>query len=197
VLLSAALTGWQRLLDYPAFVLRITRSPSTGGVAAGFAPNLRGLALGLLSPISKPVGIAAALLLSLLLFLFAAGVGRGSFHKKNLELQFSLAVTVSVLLAWQTNMHDLSLLVLPLVLIADYCLRTLPHEVRRKRLLQLPVLPVLVSPLWIGLWLGVGAVNLMAIPLLWWVWEIGKELSRDRNISVSPGQVGFRIGISP
>jgi hypothetical protein len=186
VLISAGLTGWQKLLHYPAFVLRITKSPSTGGVAAGFAPNLRGLALGLLSPLSKPAATAVALLLSILLFLFAVRMRQKASRTKTLELQFSLAVAVSVLVAWQTNMHDLSLLVLPLVLIADYCLCA-PQEPRRKRLLQLPVLPVLVSPLWIVLWLAGGAVNLMAIPLAWWVWEIGKELRCDHNVSVSPG----------
>jgi hypothetical protein len=28
------------------------------------------------------------------------------------------------------------------------------------------------------LWLGIGRVNLMALPLLWWAWGIGKEMSR-------------------
>jgi hypothetical protein len=125
----------------------------------------------------------------MLLFLFAATRGREASRPKKLELQFSLAVVVSVLAGWQTNMHDLSLLVLPLVLIADYCLHTLTQEPRRRLFLLLPVLPVLISPLWIVVWLVGGAANLMAIPLLWWVWEIGKELSCDRNVSLSPGYV--------
>lgn len=187
VLISAGLTGWQSLLCYPSFVLRITKSPSTGGVAAGFAPNLRGLVLGLLSSLPKPPATAVALLLSVLLFCYAVRMGLKASRPKTGELQFSLAVAVSVLVAWQTNMHDLSLLVLPLVLITDYCLCALTQEPRRKRLLQLPVLPVLISPLWIVLWLVGGAVNLMAIPLTWWVWEIGKELRCDHNVSVSPG----------
>jgi hypothetical protein len=187
VLISAGLTGWQSLLRYPAFVLRITKSPSTGGVAAGFAPNLRGLVLGLASPLSKPAATAVALLLSIVLFCYVVRMGQKASRPKTLELQFSLAVAVSVLIAWQTNMHDLSLLVLPLVLITDYSLCTLTQEPRRRRLLQLPVLPVLISPLWIVLWLVGSAVNLMAIPLTWWVWEIGKELSRDHNVSASHG----------
>jgi hypothetical protein len=190
VLVSAGLSGWQSLLQYPAFVLRITKSPSTGGVAAGFAPNLRGLVLGLFSLLSKPGGTVVALLLSLLLVFLAAMKGREASRPKRLELHFSLAVAVSVLAAWQTNMHDLSLLVLPLALIGDYCLRTLAQEPRRRLFLLLPVLPVLVSPLWIVLWLVGGAVNLMAIPLLWWVWEIGKELSRSGSVSLSPGYAG-------
>jgi hypothetical protein len=119
----------------------------------------------------------AAVLVSVLLVLFAARQGRKAFQPKKFELQFSLAVVVSGLVAWHTNAHDLSLLVLPLVLLADYSLQELRQEPRRRLALLLPVLPVLISPLWIVLWLACGAVNLMAIPLLWWAWEIGKELS--------------------
>jgi hypothetical protein len=189
VLISAGLAGWQNLLHYPEYALRITGSPSLGGVAAGFAPNLRGLALGLLAPFPKLIGTAAGLLASVALFLFAAKMGHDS-RTKNLELQFSLAVAVSGLVAWQTNMHDLSLLVLPLVLTADYCSRTVTRDSRRRFSLLIPVLPVLISPLWILLWLVGSAANLMAIPLLWWVWEIGREVSGDRSVTLSSGYAG-------
>ncbi len=182
VLISAGVAGWQSLPHYPAFVLAVTKSPSTGGVAAGFAPNLRGLAQGLLSSFSKPLGSAVAMLSSVALFFFAAAKGREASRPNNLELQFSLAVVVSALIAWQTNMHDLSLLVLPLVLITDYCLHRLPQS--HGTFLLLPVLPVLISPLWIVLWLVCGMVNLMTIPLLWWVWEIGRAISRDQSVSL-------------
>jgi hypothetical protein len=187
VLISARLTGWQNLLQYPAFALEITKSPGLGGVAPGFAPNLRGLALGLLSHFSKPVGTWLALLASIVLFLFAAMKGREASSPEKLELQFSLAIAVSGLIAWQTNMHDLSLLVLPLVLITDYCLQTLAQRRRRRFHLLLPVLPVLISPLWIVLWIVGGAVNLMAIPLVWWVWEMGKEIAQGNNVRLSTG----------
>jgi len=190
VLISAALVGWQSLLHYPEFVLQIAKTPSLGGVAAGFAPNLRGLALGLFSPFSKSLGTAVGLLGSIMLFIFAAARGREASRQQSLDLQFSMAVVVSVLAGWQTNMHDLSLLVLPLVLIADYCVRTLAQEPRRWRLLLRPALPVLISPLWIVLWLVGSAVNLMAIPLLWWVWAIGKESSRNFKLQSQPGLRG-------
>jgi hypothetical protein len=187
VLISAWLVGWQSLLRYPAFALEITKSPGLGGVAAGFAPNLRGLALGLLAHFPERVGTWVGLFASIMLFLFAAMKGREASAWKKLDLQFSLAIAVAGLIAWQTNMHDLSLLVLPLVLIVDHCLRTLAQEPRRRLFLLLPVLPVLISPLWIVLWLVGGAVNLMALPLLWWVWEISKEIAHDRAAALSRG----------
>jgi hypothetical protein len=187
VLISAGLSGWKGLLHYPAFALLITKSPDLGGVAAGLAPNLRGLMLGLLSPFSKRLGTALGLLASIALFYFAAMTGRPRYPARNLELQFSLAIVVSGLVAWQTNMHDLSLLVLPLVLITDYCLSTRAQKPQNRFSLMLPVLPVLISPLWLILWLIGGAVNLMVIPLLFWIWRIGKEVSRDSRVSVNLG----------
>ncbi len=181
ILISIGLAGWDSLLRYPEFALQITNAPSLGGVAAEFAPNLRGLALGWPLHLSHTIGIVVALASSVVLFVFAAMRGRKEDQPGSFELRFSLAVVVSVLVAWQTNMHDLSLLVLPVVFIADYCLRAFPEGSRGRRGLLLPVLPLLISPLWLMLWITKGDANLMAIPLLWWVWEIGKELSADRE----------------
>jgi hypothetical protein len=88
-------------------------------------------------------------------------------------------MVVAELTGWHTNVHDLSLLVLPLALIADYCVDLPTRGPQRKFALILPVLPVLISPLWLVLWFGFDKTNLMAIPLLWWVWEIGREISRS------------------
>lgn len=178
-LVSAGLVGWDSLLHYPAYVLEVAKSPSLGAVPAELMPNLRGLVSGWPFPFSGLVGTALAVLSSVLLVLFAAATGWKASQPETLDLQFSLAIVVAGLAGWHTNAHDLSLLVLPLVLIADGRLRAPAGEPRRRLALLLPVLPVLISPLWIVLWLASGAVNLMAIPLLWWAWAIGKELSRN------------------
>src|SRR4029077_16369385 len=179
VLDSAGLVGWQSVLHYPAYALRIAQTPSLGGVASELMPNLRGLLLGWPLPFSKAIGSRLAVLSSILLFLFAAIRGRETSQPKQMELQFSLAHTVSRLVVWHTNAHDLSLLVLPLVLTMDYCLHIQAREPAKRFALFFPVLPILLSPLWIVLWLVVGRVNLMAGPILWWAWKMAKELSRD------------------
>jgi hypothetical protein len=189
VLVSAGLVGWKGLLHYPAFVLQVAQAPSLGAVPPELMANLRGLILGWPLPFSE-VGTAVALVGSVVLFVFATIRGLGPTRPPDLKLQFSLAIVVSVLTSWHTNAHDLSLLVLPLVLIADYCLQMPAQESRRRVALLLPVLPVLISPLWIVLWLVSGKINLMAIPLLWWAWAICKQLSRDLEstdpLSVQP-----------
>jgi hypothetical protein len=122
------------------------------------------------------VGTAAIILSSVGLFLFVAGRGRKWPDLGSSAFHFSLAIAVSDLIGWQTNVHDFSLLVLPLALIADYCFRRPPRPQGDNFALLYPAAPMLISPLWLVLWLAVGHMNLMAVPLLWWVWEIGRKL---------------------
>jgi len=181
--LSAGLVGVKSLLQYPGYVLQIANNPGLGGVPPQFLPNLHGLAMGWRAPFSGRFGSALAGLSSVLVFLFAAWKGWASTRPGKLELQFSLAILVSVLIAWQTNSHDLSLLTLPFVFLVDHGLRALP---RRQRInLLIPTMPLLVSPLWMTLWLVTTRVNLMAIPLLWWTIKIGNELSHADAVDAS------------
>jgi Glycosyltransferase family 87 len=187
-LISVAWVGWRQVLHYPGFVLQIANQSGLSGLAPQYLPNLHGLAMGW-HALSGALGAAFAFLLSIAVFSFAMWKGRASVASENFELQFSLAILVSVLIAWQTNSHDLSLLVLPLVLIADYTLRVRPRSSQRKLALLIPVLPLLISPLWIALWLVIAKVNLIAIPLLWWMLEIGRELSGGTRDTIIEAQV--------
>lgn len=185
---SVLVVGRHALLHYPAYVLQVANTQGLGGVPPALEPNLRGLALGW-PFVSKAVGITVAVLSSVLAFVFAATRGGRSAEPGNLELQFSLAIVVSVLIGWQTNVHDLSLLVLPLVLIpnygADYGAHAPQGQSGNRLAMLLVVLPILISPFWFVLWLACGAVNVMAIPLLGWVWQIGKEFSLGVDVTGS------------
>jgi hypothetical protein len=180
VLISVGLVGWQGLLRYPSFVLQIANAPSLGGVPPDFLPNLHGLVMGWPFHLAGAAGTAVIVLSSAGLFAFAAARGRKVADIANGPLHFLLAIAVSDLIGWQTNVHDFSLLLLPLVLIADYCLHTPPRQAGSRFALLYPALPILISPLWLVLWLAAGHMNLMAIPLLWWVWKVGTELPQIR-----------------
>jgi hypothetical protein len=184
LLVSLAVVGEGELLRYPHFAATVVETPSIGGVPLALLPNLHGLATGWPQPFSGSTGIILAIVASVLLFGFAAWAGGSGTIRGDLRLQFSLAVVVSVLIAWQTNAHDLSLLVLPLVLLADYCLQRRTGRLRFA--LLYPVYPLLLSPVWMWLWLGVAKVNLVAIPMLAWVLVIGRELLR--NSKPAPGR---------
>lgn len=179
---SIGLVGWQNMLHYPAYVLRVVNTPSFGGVGSEIMPNLRGLLTGWPWPFLRTVGSITAVSSAVILFLLAATKGRGKSHPQRLELQFSLAILVSGLIGWHTNAHDLALLILPLVLVTDYCVQTQAQEPAYRFTLLLPAFPTVISPLWIVLWFVSGHLNLMAITLLWWTWKIGMELARDLHL---------------
>jgi hypothetical protein len=185
VLASVALVGSAAMVRYPGYILRIANTPGMGGIPPELLPNLHGLVMGWPGFLGL-TGAGLAVAVSAAVFGFAAWKGSSSSRPEKLELQFSMAILVSLLIAWQTNSHDHSLLVLPLVLVADHCLRGVKHAGEIGYSLLLPVVPLLMSPLWMVLWLGIAKVNLMAIPLLWWTWKISEELSRMRS-----GESGF------
>jgi alpha-1,2-mannosyltransferase len=183
--ISIELVGWEGLLRYPAFAVRVADTPSLGGVPANVMPNLHGFLMGWPFGIPGKIGTAIVILSSAGLFIFAATQGRLSAGTGKGCLQFSLAVAVAELIGWQTNIHDFTLLVLPLLLIADYCLQTPPGRNGRWNLLY-PSLPILISPVWFVLWFVTGHVSLIAAPLLWWVWTLSREIrSSHRGSALS------------
>jgi hypothetical protein len=175
--ISLALVGWQGLLRYPAFAMQVANTPSLGGVPADFLPNLHGLFMGWPFVLSKRVGRAVIISGSVALFVFFAARGRRLAGPGTGALQFSIAVAVSELIGWQTNIHDYTLLVLPVVLIAEYCRRRAPQVTGGRWALLYPVFPLLISPVWLILWLATGKVNLISILLLWWLWKLNQASS--------------------
>jgi hypothetical protein len=180
VLVSAGLVGWKEFALYPAYVVRGSQAFVFGSVPPELMANLRGLTMGW-AWISKTLGVALAFSSSLLLFIFAAIWGRRNTRPENLTLLFSLAIAVSLLVGVHTNAHDYCLLVLSASLLADHCFHLLKNQPLRQLALLIPIVPILISPLWIVLWLVYGHENLMAIPLLWWTWAIAKGLSRGQS----------------
>jgi hypothetical protein len=181
VFLSVGLVGWEGALRYPVFAMRMGATQNLGAVPAALMPNLRGIVEGWSSGLAPGVLQIVLITSSVALLAFAAWKTK-PVGTERLNLQFSLVTVVALLIGWHTNAHDLCLLILPLVLIADYCLHALTGE-RSRKLLLLPVLPILISPFWIALWLRYGKINLMAIPLLWWAWEVGREISRVSGLT--------------
>ncbi|HEY6337792.1 MAG TPA: glycosyltransferase family 87 protein [Candidatus Sulfotelmatobacter sp.] len=177
-LLSVGLVGWEGMVAYPKYVLQIAKAPSLGGVPPQLMPSLRGLLEGwsfMAAAASVPAALSGFVLLaSAALLGFAAIKGRLA-ARGHLDVAFSLALVAAVLTSWHTNAHDLCLLLLPLVLLADYGWANLGDSPGRKAALLIPALPLLISPLWIVLWLENGNINLMAIPLLWSMWQISRE----------------------
>ena len=117
LLVSAAVVGWNGVMSYSRFVLRLNRSAAQAGIYPRDMPNLRGLVAGSLHLTSVP----AILLIITLSFALVALVVRWwhvqPAHK--FELGFSLCLAVAIMTSYHLLVHDLSVLMLPILLLAE------------------------------------------------------------------------------
>jgi hypothetical protein len=185
VLLSFAIVGWHAALQYPEYTLHWASTPQFGRMPPSLMPNLLGLVTGW--PIAQgarwPLQLGVLAVSALLLIVVARMRNRAN-DRNLLALAFACAVITAVLVGYNTGSYDLSLLVLPIALLADYCLggfEGLPGATTR---LVLPAVPLLLSPLWFLLWRRWERMNLMAIFLLWWLYAIRRETLR---VAENPG----------
>jgi hypothetical protein len=118
---------------------------------------------------------------SVALLITVAGMRGVMNDRESFRLSVACAVMVGVLLGYSTNTYDLSLLVLPIAIVANYCLGELSGQRAAKMAIILPAVPLLVSPLWFFLWLRWQRTNLMAISLLWWLFAVRHEIFRRRD----------------
>ena len=117
LMVSAAVVGWSGVMAYPGFVLRLSRSGAQAGIDPRAMPNLRGLVAGSL----HLAGLPATLLiiaLSIALLALAAHWWREQAGRQ-FVLGFSLCLTVTIIASYHLLTHDLSLLILPILLLAE------------------------------------------------------------------------------
>jgi len=180
-LLSLGIVGWHGALRYPAYAWHIVSVPGHGQTPVGLMSNLVGLATGWPLPetLVWPLRVVA-LTGSAVLLIVVVRMRSLARDVRFFRLSFACAVITATLVSYLTNTHDLCLLVLPLALLADY---VAIHWSERQaiRALLIPVVPLLISPLWIFLWMGWGKLNLVAILLLWWIYAMRRELLRLSN----------------
>ena len=176
--ISLALVGWHGLLEYPGYAWRIVSVPAFGGIPLRQLPNLLGLLGGW--PSLGDTGWlvrAVALVGAVALLIMVAWLRRFTRDRRLFKLCFACAVVVSVLAGYSTNTYDLSLLLVPLALVADYI-----AEKNSESDLLVPIIPLLISPLWFFLWLRWERINVMAFFLVWWLFAIRAEILRTRRV---------------
>jgi hypothetical protein len=179
VLISLALVGWNGAMAYPVYAWRIVSEPAFGGIPARQLPNLEGLLAGLSFPESFGWPLHVAVLVgSAALLVMVASLKRFTTDSGLFRMCIACAVVVAPFVGYSTNSYDLVLLILPLVLVAEYCLQN-PRETSFLRWkLFLPILPVLISPFWFFLWMRWERISLMAVFLLWWAYAMAREVVR-------------------
>ena len=176
VLLSLAIIGWHEALAYPMYLFRVENMVGEV-IAPEIMPNLRGLLHTLLHAVVPPtalfvliVGASAALLWA------AVKLLQSTTAAEKLPLGFSLALLTVLLVSYHQYDYELSLLLIPLLLTADY-LQAHPASGSTRWLVLGPVCLLFVSPLHMALLFRWKLACLLALVLLAWFWAIAREMS--------------------
>jgi Glycosyltransferase family 87 len=175
--ISVAITGWAGASRYPGDVLHFEEFMERGGIAVDM-PNLRGLLEGWTFARGFPGAHVITVTLSICMLLGVIIKGRDRTpSSRQFDLQFSLAMVAAVLASYHAFPYDLSLLVIPLLLVASYAIETAPLHRYRNLALMLPTALLFLTPVYMLLWLRLDHFNLFAMVLLLWTWGIAQEIS--------------------
>jgi hypothetical protein len=158
LLVSAAVVGWNGVMAYPGFVLRLNRSPAQAGIDPRDMPNLRGLVAGSLHLGGVP---AMLLIIALSIALLALVVRWWSVQPgQKFEFGFSLCLAVTTMISYHLFVHDLSVLLLPVLLLAEL---VLAGQIvgRARRLLVASLAVLFLTPVYAVLQFWLREMNLM------------------------------------
>jgi hypothetical protein len=165
LLVSAAVVGWNGAMAYPGFVLRLSRSGAQAGIYPRDMPNLRGLVAGALH-LAGPPATLLIVALSIALVALAAYGWRVQTERaqpgRQFVLGFSLCLTVAITTSYHMLTHDLSLLILPILLLAE---RLVSGEIvgPARPILVASLAVLFLTPLYAVLQFWLGEMNLMVL----------------------------------
>jgi len=183
VLLSVAVVGWKEALAYPAYVLHVENRVGTGVIAPENMPNLRGLLYALLplgtSHVFMLIAVAA---LSLAMLGVSARLWRSGSNPQLFPLQFSLALIAALLVSYHEYDYELSLALIPVLLIVDYLQTHSTPRSTQWRLLT-PAFVLFLTPLHMVLLFRWRYACFLSIVLLLWFWGLAREILRASNHS--------------
>jgi hypothetical protein len=164
VLASIWISGWAVITVYPRFLLQLNSLP-LAGIHDAQKANLRGL-FGLLLPGYERAAFYLTMVSSAFVMYLAV---RSSFLARrdihSTRLSFANAVFAAVLVGYHLGPHDLTILLLPMVLLLDYLLTTegIPTTTR---FVSIATLAVLFLPPLHLLLLRLRAYTYVCIPIL-------------------------------
>jgi hypothetical protein len=179
VLLSAALTGWQQLLYYPRFLLEINQLRPLRVIIPKNMPNLRGLISGW--PWTAPAAWfdLAVIVVSLVLLAWTAWKWNPAEGKNLRQWRggFAIAVVASFLTCYQAYNQDMSIILLPALLLFDQWLAR-RSDGQHSPWLALTLALLFFSPLQLALTLHYQQENLFALALLAFIAATAGWMSR-------------------
>ena len=189
---SWALVGWEQLRYYPSYAWHINRVQQIRIIVPSNMPNLRGLLTGWKwSAAARPWPEIALLGVSFALLVWAAGQWQPASltDERRWNRGFSIALIVTFLTGYHGYNQDLSILLLPLLLTADFVLGAAKDRASTTTKLFLGLM--FFIPLYLVLTLKYGHQNLFSlVPLglagcLAWLSRERPLIPEDNNTAPS------------
>jgi len=181
LVISAGLVGWGTVLHYPQYLMRLETAGAGGAIVPANMPTIHGLLAAATPLIGKIVSEAVVGILSCALVLIGVLCWPDKDKDKgrtNFDLSFSLVALIAVLVSYHAYAHDLSILLLALLLAAQH-LRAIPMADQRNRNMLAPMFLLYLSPLYMLLWFYWQHLNLLGLVLLWWTWALWREIRQQ------------------
>jgi hypothetical protein len=175
---SIAIVGWPQALRYPEYLFHLESVGANGAIMAAIVPNLRGLLEGwkMSAGVLHAFGVLT-LILSLVLLAWAIGVSRKYFNSP-IGLLFALAATTSVLVSYHAFLSDLTLLLVPLAASLSFATSS-RFQLSRDLPFLLPAGLLLFTPVYLLLLFRFERLNLLALVLLLWLYEIQARIKAE------------------
>jgi hypothetical protein len=173
-LISIATVGWRGFLEYPNYVWQLEQHLGRGAILPTAMPNLRGF-VAIFTRDGYPLSLVLTFAGSLFLLILAIHLFRRAEHPERLDLAFSVAVLVSVLVSYHAFMYDLSLLLLPVLFLVNLAVSK-NGDMHWSS--ALPIALLFFTPFLMLLALGLGRLNFLVPVLLLWLSGIRREIVR-------------------
>jgi len=187
VALSCATSGMSVLSAYPLYLLRLNRAAGIGVVTAQSMPNLRGLLTTFLGRAPYPGAIHWLLLpVAIAAIVFTARLWRPLVNAgfSGLACGYCLALLAAILTSYYAYSYDMTLLIIPLLLLGGGFLdeRSL-HEAwlppLARRMIAVGLLLILCTPLYWVLILRLDRPYLLVVPMFILAFGIAGGMRRE------------------
>ena len=168
VALSCTISGASVLFTYPSYLLSMNRAEGIGFVTAPSMPNLRGLLTAFLGRAPYPGPIHWLLVpVAVVAIALTARLWRPLLRAdySGLALGFCLALPVAILTSYYAYSYDMTLLVLPLLLLGGEFLDQPSLPTIPRNMVVAGVLLLICTPLYWGLMLRLDRLYLLVVPM--------------------------------
>ncbi len=188
-LLSLPVAGFRGTLSYAAFLSDLVKGLSSHhvqsalGILSNTMPNIRG-AVEMMAPSVLPHGFQKPLIVFLsgvaVLWVVKQWPLGHALSEKTFDLGFSLALVVSILVSYHLQLHDLSLLLIPFVLVLNRLLKGEICTGRRRLAMYGVIVLFYLSPFYLLL-MRRGLMYLLFWPILAFLVLLSWELIFPAN----------------